>query len=278
MGDKTKIPWTEATWNPVVGCTKVSPGCDNCYAERMACRLAYMGQEKYQKVTGYVGDWDHWLGKTYCDEKALEIPLHWRKPRQIFVPSMGDLSLAPYEFFVKVMTVIKQCKQHTFQILTKRPEILLQYCTSLYEHGSPPENLWLGVTVCVPDEKHKIDTLRKIPAAVKFLSIEPCLADMGELNLEGIGWVIVGVESGPGARHCNINWIYPIVHQCGLAGVPVFVKQIHMWKLNGELFATENELRSHYGQECNPKRVLIKDINQFPEDLRIRQYPKKGGD
>ena len=134
-------------------------------------------------------------------------------------------------------------------------------------------NLWLGVSICTPDELWKADELRKIPTAKRFISFEPLLKDMGKLNLEGIDQVIVGGESGPGARPCDINWIYNIVHQCGLANVPVFVKQIHLWKLNwnNELYESEKELRSHYGQECNPKRVLIKDINQFPEDLRRRE-------
>ncbi len=301
---KTKIQWTESTWNPVVGCSHVSSGCQHCYAERMAYRLACMGQEKYQRVIhtpeADFRDVGTWVGYAYCDEKALEIPLHWKKPRQIFVCSMGDLfhESVPFEFIDKVMAVIALCPQHTFQVLTKRPERMAEYINwqsaepdiiGRYNRGQkidssgcrgqhicgftnrkwPLKNLWLGATVEHPDYKNRIDILRQIPAVVRFLSIEPCLADMGKLNLGGISWVIVGGESGAGARHCPIDNIANIVRQCKKAGVPVFVKQIHF--------------RYCYPGTKKPDTIkLIKDINQFPEELRIREYPQianeKGGE
>ena len=262
----TKIQWTDESWQPVVGCTKVSLGCDNCYAERMANRLACMGQAKYERVIRYIinkevprGFSGKWNGKVYCDEKALEIPLHWKKPRLIFVCSMGDIALTPYQFFIKIMNVIKECPQHTFQFLTKRPSELLNLCCRFYKHSDTIKNLWLGVTIEHPKYKHRADTLRRIPAAVRFLSLEPLLADMDELNLDGISWVIVGGESGPKARYCGTGDMGSIVYQCKEADVPVFVKQIHIWD------TTEGKHR------------LVKDIDQFPEDLRIREYPKLKG-
>jgi protein gp37 len=241
----SKIEWTEKTWNPVVGCTKVSPGCKNCYAERMAGRLANMGQKKYQQVVEYEEDiwsgencvnktevsfYGEWNGHIYRDESVLDKPLHWKKPRMIFVCSMGDLfhESVPFEFIDKVLGVMHKARQHTYQILTKRHEQMYQYFMynntqrHCYLRGG---NIWLGVTVEHPDYKFRADILRRIPAAVRFLSIEPCLADMGELNLEGIDWVIVGGESGPRARPMHPDWARGVRDQCVAAGVPFFFKQ-----------------------------------------------------
>ncbi len=240
MGTDSKIEWTDASWNPVVGCSKVSPGCDNCYAERMAHRLAFMGKEGYAYVTTRKG---HWNGKIYhVYPKRLEIPLHWREPRRIFVCSMGDLfhESVPFEFIDKVFDTMLSCKQHTFQLLTKRPERALEYYEGVQSDsnimGEPAmidhidaNHIWLGVTVEHPDYKNRIDTLRQIPASVRFLSIEPCLADLGELNLDGIGQVIVGGESGPGARPMHPDWVRSIRDQCQAASVPFFFKQWGAW-------------------------------------------------
>ncbi len=241
MANKTKIAWTEAAWNPVVGCTKVSAGCKNCYAERMALRQAHMEIKqnsacrlKYLKVVDLKSR--KWSQNVYCDEKALEIPLHWREPRRIFVCSMGDLfhKSVPFEFIDKVWEVASKCGgrnlEHTLQFLTKRPERMLGFTQWLagdddISIAEWPRNCWLGTTVEHPDYKHRIDTLRQVPAAVRFLSIEPCLADMGELNLAGIDWVIVGGESGPGARPMHPDWARNIRDQCKAAGVPFFFKQ-----------------------------------------------------
>ncbi len=262
----TKILWTEETWNPVVGCSKVSPGCDNCYAERMAGRLACMGQIKYMGVvlpkvgTGTIKYnkpakyLQKWNGKTHCDEKALEIPLHWRKPRQIFVCSMGDLfhESVPFEFISRAMDTILECPQHTFQILTKRPERMRDYFLDADLNGDwtmIEDNVWLGVTAENQEMADKrIPILLQIPAAVRFVSIEPMLGAVkfSRLHqfcpthdfpggfccskckdLKGVDWVIVGGESGPGARFCEQSWPIDIVEQCRDANVPCFVKQVH---------------------------------------------------
>ena len=244
----TKIEWTEETWNPIAGCTKCSPGCDNCYAERMAYRLACMGIEKYEKVSGR--DWakKNREDEVYCDEKSLNIPLHWRKPRRIFVCSMSDLfhPKVPYSFIDKIFAQIAGCEQHTFQILTKRPKQMHRWYNAGPGGGiascATLPNLWLGVTVCTPDEKPKIDILRDIPAAVKFLSFEPLLADMGEINLDGIDWVIVGGESGPNARPMHPDWVRGIRDQCVAAGVPFFFKQWGKYTSDGPGKCVENDV------------------------------------
>ena len=254
MSSKSKIEWTESTWQPIAGCTKCSPGCDNCYAERMAYRLACMGQKKYQATTGILGYMRGWNGKIYCDEKALEIPLHWRKPRRIFVCSMSDLfhPKVPFEFIEKVMAVIEECPQHTFQILTKRPHIMFEYFSGigkLYELSCCP-NVHLGVSICTPDEMWKADELRKILAAVRFISFEPLLADVGDINLEGIGQVIVGGESGPGARPMHPDWARNIRDQCVPNGIPFFFKQHGEWLSGADKYALKINTYNFY-----PKRV-----------------------
>lgn len=238
----SKIPWTEKTWNPVVGCTKCSPGCLNCYAERMAGRLANMHQEKYAAVvkheTRHEGIEEDpqflflpkWNGKVFCDESVLENPLDWHDPRKIFVCSMGDLfhEKVPFEFIDKIEYVTSQTPQHTYQILTKRADRMLEYFS---EKFWPFTNVHLGVSISTPDELHKAETLKRIPAAVKFISFEPLLADMGKVNLEGIGQIIIGAESKgshPG-RLCELDWAKNLIDQCK---GPVFVKQLH---INGKL-------------------------------------------
>ncbi len=266
----SKIQWTDETWNPVVG---------------------------------------RWTGGIHCDESALEIPLHWRKPRQIFVCSMGDLfhKSVPFEFVDEVMAVIALCPQHTFQVPTKWPERMAEYFGAFdirnltrKENHWPYQNCWLGVTVCNQKEAdEKIPILLQTPAAVRFVSIEPMLGEIkfkdintvndgcplnpltgellfGEDVIDGtkLDWVILGGESGPGARYCSTENIRSAVRQGKTAGVPVFVKQIHLWGVNWDkrLFETPEAARLCLG-ECEPKMKLIKDINQFPEDLRIREYP-----
>ena len=238
----TKINYVDETWNPVVGCTKCSPGCDNCYAEKMAKRLACMGQEKYQAVTGYVGEWTHWLGEVYCDNKALEIPLHWRFPRRILVPSMGDLfhEKVPFEFIEKIIATIESCPQHDFLILTKRPHITAEYFNGLgkrFELSCCP-NIHLGVTICTQKEMKKYEVLANMPAAKIWISFEPLLSgiatyfDTGEYRKPD--WVVVGCEKigqKPG-RECKPEWIKSIVDQCKAAGVKCFVKQM---EVNGKV-------------------------------------------
>lgn len=208
----TKIEWTESTWNPVTGCTKISAGCQHCYAERMAHRLHLMGQPNY------ANDF-----QVTCHPQSLNIPLRMRKPQMIFVNSMSDLfhSEIPFEFLQRIFNVMNQARWHTFQILTKRAERLAEFAQAL--NWTP--NIWMGVTVESVDYLHRIDCLRTVPAAVRFLSMEPLLSDVGQFDLDGIDWVIVGGESGPGARPMDADWVRNIRDQCQASHVPFFFKQ-----------------------------------------------------
>ena len=222
MGDNSNIEWTEATWNPVAGCSVVSPGCTNCYAMRMAERLAAMGQDKYVGLTRRSGGRPKWNGRINLDEEALGVPYGWRG-RMIFVNSMSDLfhENIPFAFVEKVFSVMQECGQHTFQVLTKRAARLEELSSSLI--WSP--NIWMGVSVENAESKRRIDHLRKTEAAVKFLSCEPLLSDLGELNLEGIDWAIAGGESGPGARPMHPDWVRAIRDQCSRSDVAFHFKQ-----------------------------------------------------
>ena len=212
MGIDSKIEWTESTWNPVTGCTKISSGCLNCYAERMAKRLKAMGQKNY--CNGF---------KTTCHRHTLDMPLRWKKPQVIFVNSMSDLfhEEVPDDFIFDIFSTMRQAKQHQYQILTKRAERLAELAPELVWL----ENIWMGVTIEAADYKYRIDYLRYTGAKIKFLSLEPLLGDLGELNLDGIDWVIVGGESGPGARPIEISWVRNIREQCLAQDVPFFFKQ-----------------------------------------------------
>lgn len=209
---KSAIEWTGSTWNPVTGCTKISPGCKHCYAERMAKRLKAMGQPNY--ATGF---------ELALHPRSLELPLTWKKPQTIFVNSMSDLFLdeVPTEFIKQVFDVMRRAHWHTFQVLTKRSERLMTLCPELM--WAP--NIWMGVSVENADYTCRIDQLRAIGAEVKFLSMEPLLGPVPALNLEGIDWVIVGGESGPGARPMKEEWVVEIKDQCLRAQVPFFFKQ-----------------------------------------------------
>ena len=208
----SKIEWTDSTWNPVTGCTKISAGCLNCYAERMAKRLQAMGQPNYRR--GFRVTWH---------QHVLNRPLHWKQPRRVFVNSMSDLfhEAVPEDFIIAVFEVMKKAHWHRFQVLTKRSERLMKLAHRL----EWPENIWMGVTVENKIAKHRIASLRAVPAAVRFLSVEPLLESLGHLNLAGIHWIIVGGESGPGARPMERTWVEGIKDQCDAAGIPFFFKQ-----------------------------------------------------
>lgn len=213
----SKIEWTDETWNPVTGCIKISPGCDHCYAERLAMRLKAMGQQNYRN--GFA---------VTIHPHMLELPLRWKKPRRVFVNSMSDLFHAdiPEQFVLQIFDVMRAAKQHTFQILTKRSKRLLcfdRYYRAIY--GAWPENVWMGVSVENQDCTRRIDDLRDIGAAVRFLSMEPLIESIPNLDLRGIDWVIVGGESGPGAREIRKSWVVEILDQCRAANVPFFFKQ-----------------------------------------------------
>ncbi len=223
MGTNSKIEWTEATWNPVAGCTVVSPGCTNCYAMRMAERLELMGQDKYSGLTRRSGGRPKWNGHVRLDYDALAIPNSWKTGRMIFVNSMSDLfhEDVPLEFVKKVFEVMKDCRQHTFQVLTKRSDRLREIASKL----DWSSNIWMGVSVENSKYRHRIQDLRHTPAAVKFLSLEPLLGDVGALDLTGIDWAIAGGESGPGARPMDPAWVRSIRDQCILANVSFHFKQ-----------------------------------------------------
>lgn len=212
MARKSTIEWTESTWNPVTGCTKISIGCMNCYAERMSYRLQAMGQPNYKN--GF---------KVTVHEHVLSLPYKWKKPQTVFVNSMSDLfhKDVPVEFVLKVFETMKKANWHIYQVLTKRAGRLRQISELLEWYP----NIWMGVTVETKDYVSRIEDLRKTGAKVKFLSLEPLLGPMPRLNLKEIDWVIVGGESGPGARPMKEKWIINIRDQCEEAEVPFFFKQ-----------------------------------------------------
>lgn len=212
MATISSIEWTGSTWNPLSGCNKISPGCKNCYAERMAARLQKMGQFNYRN--GF---------ELTLQEHLLEQPLKWKKPRTIFVNSMSDLfhQDVPLKYLLDVFEVMKQAHWHTFQVLTKRSARLLELNPQI--QWTP--NIWMGVSVENEDYMYRIDHLRQTSANVKFLSLEPLLGPLASLNLESIDWVIVGGESGPGARPILEEWVKDIRNQCVSSQVPFFFKQ-----------------------------------------------------
>jgi protein gp37 len=222
MATATKIEWTEQTWNPVTGCTKLSPGCKHCYAETMARRLKAMGAPGYER--GF---------KIALHPDRLEWPLERRTPTVWFVNSMSDLfhEEVPDAFVDRVLDTIRRSPQHTYQILTKRAERLPEF----FAEREVPSNVWLGVSV--EDRKYgvpRIDHLRKVKARVRFLSVEPLLQDLGELNLHDIHWVIVGGESGAKSRPMKPEWVQRVKHQCDTAGVAFFFKQWGTWGADGK--------------------------------------------
>lgn len=212
MAYNSHIEWTQATWNPVTGCSKISIGCKNCYAEKFALRLHAMGHPHY--INGF---------KVTLHPDALTIPLHWQKPRIIFVNSMSDLfhEDIPIGFIQKVFEVMTTADWHIYQVLTKRSQRMLKLSPQL--PWTP--NIWLGVTVETQEYIYRIEHLKKTPAHIKFISFEPLLSDMPTLDLDGINWVIVGGESGSGARPMKPEWVINILNQCKSKNIPFFFKQ-----------------------------------------------------
>jgi protein gp37 len=213
----SKIEWTDTTWNPVRGCTKISPGCKHCYAERFA--------ERFRGVAGH--PYEQGFDLRLIPEKLAE-PLRWSQPRMVFVNSMSDLFLEgiPLAYILRVVTTMHLARWHTYQVLTKRSTRLRELLSGALRHAAKEAHIWWGVSV--EDRKHglpRLEDLQAAPAAVRFLSVEPLLEDLGTLPLEGISWVIVGGESGPGARPMEENWVLSIREQCETANVPFFFKQ-----------------------------------------------------
>lgn len=244
MGTASPIEWTEVTWNPLTGCTKISPGCKNCYAERMSKRLQAMGQPNY--VNGF---------QLTLQRQALELPLRWKKPQRIFVNSMSDLfhKDVPEEFIRDVFDVMRRADWHQFQVLTKRAERVEELSDVL----PWPPHIWQGVSVENADYTFRVDHLRRTGAQIKFLSVEPLLGPIDELDLTGIDWVIVGGESGPGSRPMRYEWVKRLREICKDAGVPMFFKQ------TGEKLAREQGYKSRKG--C--------DDSEWPKTWRVRQFP-----
>lgn len=251
----TRIEWTDATWNPVVGCTHVSPGCANCYAAAFAHRGLH---PSHRGLTRYTG---RWTGTVRCLPERLDDPLHWRKPRRVFVCSMSDLfhDDVPGQFVGAVERVIDRCPQHTFIILTKRAERMRK----IIGKDALPRNVWLGVS-CEDQERadERIPLLLRTVAAVKFISVEPLLGPIDlSAHLPGLRWAIVGGESGPNARPCDVAWITSIAEQCKAANVPLFVKQLG----------------------ARPRRdgahLVLRDSKggdpaEWPEHVRMREWPE----
>ena len=217
---QTKIEWTDKTWNPITGCSKKSTGCLNCYAEVMSRRLNAMGQSKYSN--GF---------SVTLHEQCLEEPLIWKVSHNIFVCSMSDIfhEEVPFEFVDKMFDIISKTHQHRYQILTKRAERMSEYFSS----RQIPENVWLGVSVEAQSSCFRIEYLRNLSASVKFLSCEPLVEDLGELDLTGIDWVIVGGESGPKARPMQETWVLNIREQVDEQGARFFFKQWGTWGADG---------------------------------------------
>lgn len=242
---KSKIEWTEETWNPTTGCTKISAGCKNCYAEVMAKRLQAMG------TPGYENGFEFSIMPDRLDQ-----PLQKKKSTKYFVNSMSDLfhEKMPVPFLDKIMGVIDLTPQHVYQILTKRENAMFEY----FSKRRVPENIWLGVTV--ENRKHgvpRIDKLRNIDATIKFLSVEPLLEDIGEIDLTGIDWVIVGGESGAKARPMKEEWALNVKRQCEEQGVAFFFKQWGTWGVDGVRRSKKSNGRILEGSEWNQYPELV---------------------
>lgn len=256
MGEKSKIEWTDATWNPVRGCTKVSPGCTHCYAETFA--------ERWRGVKGHPFEFGFDL--RLVPEKLAE-PLKWAGSRRIFVNSMSDMfhEAIPEDYIANVAAVMRLADWHTYQVLTKRPERMTSLLTGRLQEAAKVPHIWWGVTV--ENRKHgvpRIDALRSTGATMKFLSIEPLLEDLGTIDLSEIQWVIVGGESGPGARPLRQEWVESIQKQCHIARVPFFFKQWggvqkgkHGRELNGRTYDEFPVVTGHRHRSPHDKRVAM---------------------
>lgn len=258
----SKIEWTGKTWNPIAGCSIVSTECKNCYAMRMASRLALMGQEeKYGGLTEKRNGHIVWNGTVKFDADALRVPLDTKKPTTYFVNSMSDLfhKGVKREWLLQILDVMAATPRHTYQVLTKRPE-RMEAALSQIPDLSRFDHVWWGTSVGYKLAVPRIDSLRACQVKTRFLSCEPLLEDLGWLNLEGIHWVIVGGESGPGARPMNLDWANSLVSQCTAKGIPVFVKQLGAKPMfNGQPVPITNRKGG--------------DFADFPEFLKFREMP-----
>lgn len=251
---ETQIEWTDATWNPVAGCSLVSAGCTNCYAMHMARRLEAMGCAKYQGLTRRSGNRTVWTGRVREDWYALKTPHAWKKPRKVFVNSMSDLfhEGVSEEFIRAVWDVMRETPRHTYQILTKRPERMAEIVPRLPRLP----NAWLGTTVEDAAARHRMESLRTVPAAVRFISFEPLIGPVGQLDLSGIHWAIVGGESGPSARPIREEWITSIYRQCREENVAFFFKQWGTWGRDNKRRSKKANGREYRGRMWDEKPIL----------------------
>lgn len=252
---ETQIEWTDATWNPIAGCSIVSAGCKNCYAMGMAKRLEAMGIEKYSGLTRQGGDRTVWNGIVREDREALSIPYRWKKPKKIFVNSMSDLfhDKVSDDFILAVWQVMQDTPRHNYQILTKRPQRMKVVVSSKIKHILP--NVWLGTSVENADVLERIEHLRTVPASVRFISFEPLIGPIGEIDLSGVQWAIVGGESGKSARPIKESWIDEIHEQCARQGTAFFFKQWGTW-------GKDNKRRS---KKANGREYRGKIWDEMPE-------------
>jgi protein gp37 len=255
---ETSIEWTDATWNPVAGCSIVSAGCKNCYAMQMAKRLQEMGVEKYKGLTRRSGARTIWNGAVREDYAALKIPLAWKKPKKIFVNSMSDLfhERVRDDFISAVWEVMDATPHHHYQILTKRPERMKEFVRSKVSCVLP--NVWLGTSIENAEVVGRADALRAVPAAIRFISFEPLIASVGAVNLGGIHWAIVGGESGKGARPIREEWIDEIYDQCVDYDTAFFFKQWGAWGKDNKRRSKKANGRFYRGKLWNdmPKAAM----------------------
>lgn len=257
---ETQIEWTDATWNPVAGCSIVTSGCKNCYAMQMAKRLEAMGVEKYQNLTRTAGKRTVWNGVVREDESTLQIPYGWKKPRKIFVNSMSDLfhDKVSEDFIASVWRVMRETPHHNYQILTKRPDRMARVVSDRIREVLP--NVWLGTSVENAKVTDRIDHLRTAPAAIRFISFEPLIGRVGEVNLAGVDWAIVGGESGRAARPIREEWIDEIYGQCEAHGSAFFFKQWGTWGKDNKKRSKKANGREYRGRLWNDMPAPSRDM------------------
>ena len=254
---ETQIEWTDATWNPVAGCSIVTAGCTNCYAMQMARRLEAMGVPKYEGLTRKSGKRAIWNGVVREDRAALDIPYGWRKPRKIFVNSMSDLfhDAVSEDFILDVWQVMRETPHHNYQILTKRPKRMAEVVARAVPDVLP--NVWLGTSVENADVVERIDHLRAVPAAIRFISFEPLIGPVGALKLTDVHWAIVGGESGLNARPIREDWIDEIYAQCDAYGTAFFFKQWGTWGKDNKKRSKKANGREYRGRTWNEMPVTL---------------------
>ncbi|WP_083900825.1 DUF5131 family protein [Azospirillum sp. B4] len=248
---ETQIEWTDATWNPVAGCTIATEGCKNCYAMEMARRLEAMGVGKYMGLARRSGKRSVWTGVVREDQSALSIPYSWKKPRKIFVNSMSDLfhERVSDKFILSVWKVMEETPHHNYQILTKRPSRMVEIVQA--KIGKVLPNVWLGASVEDARVTDRIAELRKVPAAIRFISFEPLIGSVGSVDLDGIHWAIVGGESGRFARPIREEWVDEIHSQCVESGTAFFFKQWGTWGKDNKRRSKKANGREYRGQVWN---------------------------